>query len=84
MASKDSKDVRCAYADGLDDALLGFNKMPFTWMREEKQHRDQKVLSQIYLYLSNQNFHDVLKEKSVIDLWLKLELLYMRKSLISN
>lgn len=37
----------------LDDTLLGFDKMPWTWMHDEKQHRGWKALSQIYFYLSN-------------------------------
>ena len=57
----------------LDDALLGFNKMPSLWTREENQRKDQKALSQIHLHLSNQILHDVLKEKTNIALWLKFE-----------
>ena len=57
----------------LDDALLGFNKMPSLWTLEKKQRKDQKALSQIHLHLSNQILHDVLKEKTNIALWLKFE-----------
>ena len=53
----------------LDDAL----KMPQSWNIEEKHRKDHKVLSQIHLYLSNQILQDVLKEKTVAALWLKLE-----------
>ena len=68
----------------LDDALLGFNKMPSSWTTEEKQHRDKKTLSQIYLHLSNQILQDVLKEKTAATLWLKLEQFCMTKSLTSK
>jgi len=57
----------------LDDALLGFEKMSQSWSIEEKQRKDRKVLSQIYLHLSNQILQDVLKEKITAALWLKLE-----------
>lgn len=57
----------------LDDILLEFDKMPSTWIREEKLCRDQKALSQIHLHLLNQILQNVLKEKSVAALWLKLE-----------
>jgi len=54
----------------LDDALLGFEKMPQSWSIEGKQRKDCKALSQIHLYLSNQILQDVLKEKTTIALWL--------------
>ena len=38
--------------------------MSSSWMSEEKQHVDQKVISQIDLHLSNQILQDVLKEKA--------------------
>ena len=37
----------------LDDALLGFDKMPLSWTKGEKQRKDRKALSQIHLRLSN-------------------------------
>ena len=37
----------------LDDALLGFDKMPSLWTQEKKQREDKKTLSQIHLHLSN-------------------------------
>ncbi|KAF3667519.1 hypothetical protein T459_12964 [Capsicum annuum] len=38
----------------LDDALLGFEKMPSSWTDEDKRRKDRKALSQIHLHLSNQ------------------------------
>lgn len=68
----------------LDDALLGFDKMPANWTTEEKQRKDRKALSQIHLHLSNNILQDVLKEKTAAALWLKLEQLCMTKSLTSK
>ena len=68
----------------LDDALLGFDKMPVSWLPEEKERKDHKALSQIHLHLSNQILQDVLKEKTAAALWLKLEQLCMTKSLMSK
>ena len=46
----------------LDDALLGFEKMPSSWMDEDKRRKDRKALSQIYLHLSNQILQDIFKD----------------------
>lgn len=37
----------------LDETLLGFEKMPSSWMTEEKKRKDHKALSHIRLHLSN-------------------------------
>lgn len=37
----------------LDDVLLDFEKMPANWTTEEKQRKDRKAFSLIYLHLSN-------------------------------
>ena len=68
----------------LDDSLLGFDKLPVSWSLDVKQRKDRKTLSQIHLYLSNQILQDVLKEKMIATLWLKLEQLCMTKSLTSK
>ena len=68
----------------LGDALLGFEKMPSLWLKEDKERKDRKAMSQIHLHLSNQILQDVLKEKSAAGLWLKLEQLCMTKSLTSK
>ena len=64
--------------------LLGFDKMPSLWTLEKKQRKDRKALSQIHLHLSNQILQDILKEKTIVVLWLKLEQLWMTKSLTSK
>ena len=63
--------IKIKYMD-LDDALLGFEKVLSSWMKEEKKRKDRKALSQIHFHLSNQILQDVLKEKMVAALWLKL------------
>ena len=55
-----------------------------SWTKEEKQRKDRKAQYQIHLHLSNQILKDVLKEKTTIVLWLKLEKLYMKKILRSK
>ena len=68
----------------LDEALLGLDKMPSLLTKEEKERKDHKALSHIHLHLSNQILQDILKEKTVDALWLKLEELCMTKSLTSK
>lgn len=68
----------------LEEALLGFDRMPIAWTQDEKRSRDQKAQSQIHLHLLNQVLQDVLKENSAAALWLKLEQLCMTKSLTSK
>ena len=68
----------------VDEALLGLDKMPSSLMKEEKERKDRKALSQIHLHLSNQIIQDILKEKTVDALWLKLEELCMMTSLTSK
>ena len=68
----------------LDDALLGIDKMSSSLAKEEKERKDRKALSQIHLHLSNQILQDVLKQKTIDALWLKLEELCMTKSFKSK
>ena len=58
--------------------------MPASWTKEEKKNKDNKVMTQIHLYLSNDILQDVLKKKSIAALWLKFEQLFMTKSLPSK
>ena len=68
----------------LDDELLEFDEMSSSWTKEEKQRKDRIALSHIHLHLSNQILQDVLKEKTLAALWLKLENLCMMKSCTSK
>ena len=47
--------------------------------KEENERKDRKVLSHIHLHLSNQILQDILKEKTVDALWIKLEELCLTK-----
>jgi len=61
----------------VDDALDKFgNKDSNSWTEEEKG-KDHKALTQIQLHLSNNILKDVLQEKTVASLWLKLESICM-------
>ena len=55
-----------------------------SWTKEEKKNKDNKVMTQIHLYLSNDILQDVLKKKSTVALWLKFEQLFMTRSLPSK
>jgi hypothetical protein len=68
----------------LDDALEKFGgKNSTDWSNDEKR-KDRKALSQIHLHLSNSILQEVLKEKTAVALWLKLEQLCMTKDLTSK
>lgn len=51
---------------------------------EEKQRKNRKILSNIHLYMPNSTLQVVLKHKSVVALWLKLEQPCITKSLTSK
>ena len=57
----------------LEDTLLGIDKMLSTLTNEEKKRKDRKALTQLHLYLSNKILQDVMKEKTVVALWKRLE-----------
>src|ERR1043165_1392335 len=67
-----------------DDALDNFGKSRIQdWTPEEKR-KDRKALSQIQLHLHNDILQDVLSEKTVAALWLKLEEICMTKDLTNK
>lgn len=55
----------------LDETLLRFYKMSTPQMVEEKQRKDRKILSQIYLHFLNNIFYKALNEKMTTALWLQ-------------
>ena len=66
---------------GLQDSLLG-EKNPLSSMQEkEKIELMEKAHGAIILSLGDTVLREVAKAKSVAELWLKLESLYMTKSL---
>ncbi|KAG8501080.1 hypothetical protein CXB51_003194 [Gossypium anomalum] len=68
----------------LKDALLGIDKMHSTLTDEEKKRKDRKALTQIHLHLSNEILQDVVKEKTVVALWKRLEQIGISKTLTSK
>lgn len=79
-----SRCVQILIQQGLQKALLGKEKMPSTMSADEKQEMDEKALAVIQLCLSNEVLREVIQEKTAATLWLKLESLYMTKSLTSK
>ncbi|KAL5775259.1 hypothetical protein ACOSP7_012816 [Xanthoceras sorbifolium] len=59
--------------NGLHQALLGKDKLPSTMDEAKKQEMDDKALASIQLCLSNEVLREVTQEKTVKDLWDKLE-----------
>ena len=68
----------------LDEALLKFGKKKKDEWTDEEKRKDHKALSLIQLYLSNDILQEVLQEKTVAELWLKLESICMSKILPVN
>ncbi|KAG8483161.1 hypothetical protein CXB51_022138 [Gossypium anomalum] len=68
----------------LEDALVGVDKMPSTLMEEEEKCKDRNVLTQLHLHLSNEILQDMMKEKTAVALWAKLQQLCMSKTLTSK
>ena len=73
-----------AQSSDLDEALDDFGgKGQESWTAEEKR-KDCKALSLIQLHLHNDILQEVLQEKTVVELWLKLESICMSKDLTSK
>ena len=66
---------------GLDEALKGESKMSIELTLERKTEILKKEKNTIILSLSDQILRKLVKEKSAAGMWLKLEALYMTKSL---
>ena len=66
---------------GLDEALKGESKMPTSLSEKEKSEILKKARNTIVLSLSDQILRKVVKEKSAAEMWLKLEQLFMTKTL---
>ena len=68
----------------LDEALESFEKKKKDDWTVEEQWKDHKALSLIQLHISNDILQEVMQEKSAIELWLKLESIYISKDLTSK
>ena len=69
---------------GLQDSLLGEKNLPSTMQEKQKIELLEIAHSAIILSLSDTVLREVAKAKSVVELWLKLESLYMTKSLANQ
>lgn len=66
---------------GVEKALLGKSKQPYTMTDEEWSDIDNRALSGIRLCSANDVLFNIVSEKTATGLWTKLEKLYMMKSL---
>ncbi|WVY98367.1 hypothetical protein V8G54_030518 [Vigna mungo] len=66
---------------GCDEALKGESKMSGTMTQEEKKKMGDKARSAIILCLGDKVLREVAKEKTAAEIWVKLESLYMTRSL---
>ena len=69
---------------GLQDALLAEKILPSTMQEKEKAKLLEKAHSAIILSLGDTVLREVARVKSAAELWLKLESLYMTKSLANR
>ena len=73
-----------AHNHDYDEALDKFGKQRKADWTPEEIRKDQKALALIQLHLSNDILQEVLEEKTVAELWLKLESICMSKDLTSK
>ena len=66
---------------GLQDALLAEKNLPSTMQEKEKAKLLEKAHNAIILSLGDTVLREMARAKFVAELWLKLESLYMTKSL---
>lgn len=69
---------------GLDEVLEGERKLPNTLTETQKKELMNKAHSAIILCLGDRVLREVSKEKTAASIWLKLEHLYMTKSLANR
>lgn len=69
---------------GLHDALLGEKNLPSTMQEKKKIKLLEKAHSAIILSLGDTVLREVAKAESTAEVWLKLESLYMTKSLANR
>jgi hypothetical protein len=69
---------------GVVKALLGKSKKPTTITDEDWGEIDARALSSIRLCLADDVMFNIVAEKTAVGLWMKLESLYMMKSLTNR
>jgi len=60
------------------------DKLPTTMKKDDQEELDIKALSAIQLCLSDEVLQEVVDEMTAIELWLRLESLYMTKSITNR
>jgi len=68
---------------GLGDALKGESSLPTTMPEKEKKDLIEKAKSTIILCLGDKALREVAREPTTATIWLKLESLYMTKSMVN-
>jgi cell division cycle protein 20 (cofactor of APC complex) len=68
---------------GLFKVLKGIDCLPKRMDDKDKKNIMEQALSAIQLCLSNEVMRKVIEETTIIGLWIKLETLYMNKSLMN-
>jgi hypothetical protein len=69
---------------GVVKALLGKTKQPVTITDNDWDEMDERALSSIHLCLADDVMFNIVSEKTVAGLWMKMESLYMTKSLMNK
>ena len=69
---------------GVVKAMLGKTKQPTSITDEEWDEMDARALSAIRLCLVDDVLFNIVSEKTIVGLWMKLESLYMVKSLTNR
>ena len=69
---------------GLEEALDGESKMPKVYSKEKKKEIIKKAYNTLILSLGDKILREVSKMETAAELWLRLESLYMTKSLSSR
>jgi len=69
---------------GMVKALLGKEKQPATITDDDWDEMDARAPSSICLCLADNVLFNIVSEKTTVDLWMKLESMYMTKSLTNR
>ena len=69
---------------GLEEALEGEAKMPKSYTTDQKKEILKKAYNTLILSLGNKVLREASKMKIAVEIWLKLESLYMTTSLSSR
>ncbi|KZV18420.1 hypothetical protein F511_19196 [Dorcoceras hygrometricum] len=79
-----SEDESSTCSTGLEEALVGDEKMSSMIKDQDKKEISAKAHSALILSLRDRVLREISKEKSAAAIWNKLEQLYMTKSLANR